>query len=230
MALDPGEIYYGVDGARQGPVDIDALRTRLHAGSVSRDDFVWDEDLDEWVPIANYPAFQSDDPIELGDPALTAAGFERAPSFDYAGVPWRFAAWLLDSVLLMLPITIWEMTVESLLGVNVEELPMLDMFRPPDPQTLEFLIWVNVGSLVIRALYWTLLESSPWQATVGKKLLGLVVVDETGRRATRQRAFVRFVGRFFCEITLLIGYLLILFDERRQGLHDRIARTFVVRT
>lgn len=231
MALDPLEIYYGVGGARQGPVEIDALRARLASGSLSIDDFVWDDDLDEWMPIRVYPALLDDRAVEAGDDGLRALeDAPRATTRNFAPGHLRFAAWMLDSFLMSIPAMIWEITVESLLGVAFEDLPTLEPMSPIPPQTLEFLLWFHGGMLVLAGLYWTLMESSKWQGTVGKKLLGLVVTDEAGRRATPQRAFVRYLGRLVCVLTFWIGYLLILFDERRQGLHDRIAQTFVVRS
>lgn len=230
MSLDPREIYYGVDGARQGPVDLDTLRARLASGSVSPDDFVWDDALDEWIPIRNYSALFTEDEVEDDDPGLEAIEGAGGRAFDFGSGLMRFTAWVVDAVILLLPITIWELTVESILGVTLEELPVLDPTAPPDPRTMEFMIWFHAGALVIRGLYWAGMESSRWQATLGKKMLGLVVVDETGHRAPLRQTSIRFLGRLFCELTFGLGYLLILFDERRQGLHDRLARTFVVRT
>jgi len=57
-----------------------------------------------------------------------------------------------------------------------------------------------------------------------------VVTDERGHRAPWRQTAVRYVGRLLCELTLGVGYLLVLVDPRHQGLHDRIARTLVVRT
>lgn len=230
MPLDPSEIYYGVDGARQGPVDIETLRARLQNGSVSDDDYVWDDALDEWVPIRSYAALYTEDAVEEGDPGLTAIEGAGAVAFDFATPLLRLTAWIVDVILLLVPVTIWELTVESILGVSLEDLPVLDPMATPDPRTLEFLIWFHAGAIVLRAVYWAGMESSRLQATLGKKMLGMVVVDETGHRAPLRQTAIRFLGRLFCELTFGLGYLLILFDARRQGLHDRLARTFVVRT
>ena len=49
MALDPGEIHYGIRGQRFGPVDLHTLVSRLRAGQISADDFLWDDELDDTV-------------------------------------------------------------------------------------------------------------------------------------------------------------------------------------
>lgn len=67
-------------------------------------------------------------------------------------------------------------------------------------------------------------------ATPGKCLLDLRVVDaRTGARPGYARAFVRYLGYFVCFLTLGLGFLWIAFDRRRQGLHDKLAGTRVVR-
>lgn len=78
-------------------------------------------------------------------------------------------------------------------------------------------------------LYFTLLESSKWQATVGKKLIGLKVTDETGSRIGFGRANARFWSKIISFMFFFIGFIMIAFTQKKQGLHDLIARTLVVR-
>ena len=77
--------------------------------------------------------------------------------------------------------------------------------------------------------YCVLLESSPWQATVGKRALGLKVTNRRGVRIGFVRAVVRFVAKLLSVATLLLGYLLVVVTKRRQALHDLIAGTLVAR-
>jgi uncharacterized RDD family membrane protein YckC len=67
-------------------------------------------------------------------------------------------------------------------------------------------------------------------ATPGKCLLELRVVDaRTGGRPGYMRAFIRYVGYFVSFLTLGLGFVWIVFDRRRQGLHDKLAGTRVIR-
>jgi uncharacterized RDD family membrane protein YckC len=75
--------------------------------------------------------------------------------------------------------------------------------------------------------YCSLLESSSWQATVGKHLLGLRVTSHRGERIGFGRAAARFVAKLLSGLTLCLGYLLFFFTKRRQALHDLIAGTLV---
>lgn len=73
------------------------------------------------------------------------------------------------------------------------------------------------------------LQSSYWQATVGKKVLGIIVVDEYGDRLTLKRATGRFFAEILSALLLCIGYMMVGWTKHKQGLHDKIAKTFVIK-
>ncbi|MGZ7441002.1 RDD family protein [Paenibacillus sp. TH7-28] len=82
--------------------------------------------------------------------------------------------------------------------------------------------------LVCQWLYYTLLESSKHQATLGKMLAGIVVVDQNHRRISYGEANARFFGRILSAFTFGIGYLMAIFTNKKQALHDKVASTYVV--
>ncbi len=79
-------------------------------------------------------------------------------------------------------------------------------------------------------LWFTISESSNWQATLGKKLLGLKVVDEHGGRVSFGRANARYWSKILSGLILFIGFLMVAFTVKKQGLHDKIASTYVVKS
>jgi len=80
------------------------------------------------------------------------------------------------------------------------------------------------------ALVWfTAFEGSRWQATPGKRLLGLQVVDDDGLPPGIVRAGLRNAAGLLSWLSLNIGHLLAARAPRHQALHDRIAGTRVVR-
>ncbi len=84
--------------------------------------------------------------------------------------------------------------------------------------------------LVVTWLYHALMESSEWQATVGKKALGLVVTDMGGQRVSFARATGRHFGKIITNmVPMFIGYIIVGFTERKQALHDMIAGCLVLR-
>jgi uncharacterized RDD family membrane protein YckC/Tfp pilus assembly major pilin PilA len=136
--------------------------------------------------------------------ALDAA-HERAA---FAGFWRRFAAYAVDYVLVLLG--------SALLGI------VLSLAGYADDGT-----WWTLVVLAGYFFYCTLLESSAWQATVGKRALGIKVTDRRGQRIGFGRAVARFVAKLLSVLTLLLGYLLIVMTKRRQALHDLLAGTLV---
>jgi uncharacterized RDD family membrane protein YckC len=64
--------------------------------------------------------------------------------------------------------------------------------------------------------------------TPGKALLGLRVVRTDGRPVNLGRAVLRLIAYLIAALPLFLGFIWILFDNRRQGWHDKIARTYVI--
>ena len=89
--------------------------------------------------------------------------------------------------------------------------------------------WLFGGLFVSAWLYFALFESSHFQATIGKKLLGLKVVDLQGNRITFWRASARYFSKLLSRLTLMIGFLMIAFTKKKQALHDKVARTLIIR-
>jgi hypothetical protein len=84
--------------------------------------------------------------------------------------------------------------------------------------------------LVFAWLYFALQESSARQATLGKRALGIKVVDESARRIGFGRATGRFFGKIISSILFGIGFFLAGWTAKKQALHDMMAGTYVVFT
>ncbi len=79
-------------------------------------------------------------------------------------------------------------------------------------------------------LYFAILESSAWQGTVGKKVLGLRVTDLDGNRISFGRATGRFFAKLVSNFTFMIGYIMAGFTAKKQALHDMIAGCLVTKS
>ncbi len=82
---------------------------------------------------------------------------------------------------------------------------------------------------VIWWLYYAVMESSALQATLGKKLLGIQVVDLYGNRTGFWRASVRNFAKVVSSLFFFLGFMIIDFTKYKQGMHDMIARTLVIK-
>lgn len=86
----------------------------------------------------------------------------------------------------------------------------------------------GLGGIFVPWLYHAVLESSEQQASFGKLAMNIKVTDVQGQRVTFLRATIRHFGKVLSSMLLLIGYIMILFTARKQGLHDLIASCLVV--
>ncbi len=91
-------------------------------------------------------------------------------------------------------------------------LPVLRLFWPP------LFAW----------LMFTIGESSAWQGSPGKRILGIRVIRAAGGRIGFLRANVRFFAKILSALPLCAGFLAVLFTKNKQALHDRLAGTHVI--
>jgi len=85
-----------------------------------------------------------------------------------------------------------------------------------------------IADLIGVWLYYALMESSSRQATLGKMALGIIVTDTEGQRVSFAKATGRHFGKIVSGIILYIGFIMIAFTEKKQGLHDIMANCLVV--
>jgi uncharacterized RDD family membrane protein YckC len=78
-------------------------------------------------------------------------------------------------------------------------------------------------------LYEAFMESSSYQATLGKMIFGMKVTDLNGNRISFERATGRHFAKWLSAMILFIGYIMVGFTDRKQGLHDLLAGTLVRR-
>ncbi|TYA11089.1 RDD family protein [Paenibacillus faecis] len=91
-----------------------------------------------------------------------------------------------------------------------------------------FFKFAVVLSVILSWLYYAAMESSKLQATVGKLAIGSIVVGEMNERISFGKASGRYFGKIISSLVLCIGYLMVIFTEHRQGLHDKMAKAYVV--
>jgi uncharacterized RDD family membrane protein YckC len=153
----------------------------------------------------------------------TGEARRRAP-VEYAGFWLRLAAYIIDSILLGFVVgTLILMPLMARAGISADN-PWA-FYTSPSRQIVAMQLLVAMASW----LYWALMESSPWQATLGKKALGLLVTDLEGHRVSFGRASGRYFGKIISWLALLIGFIMAGLTERKQALHDILAGCLVTR-
>ncbi|HMJ25621.1 MAG TPA: RDD family protein [Pyrinomonadaceae bacterium] len=140
----------------------------------------------------------------------------------YAGFWLRFAAYLIDSIILGLVFV----PVGFALGIILAATGSAT--NDADPLMVGVNGLINVGSILAGWLYSSLLESSSWQGTVGKKLIGLRVTDLNGNRISFGKATGRYFGKILSGMICMVGFFMAAFTEKAQALHDQLAGTLVL--
>jgi len=152
---------------------------------------------------------------------------------EYAGFWLRFLALLIDNVVMGIGFVLVLIPLIFLTGLG----GFLSQIHP-DEELNDAGIFVLIGliflaatvSLVFTWLYHALMESSEWQATVGKKALGLVVTDMAGQRVSFARSTGRHFGKIITNmVPFFIGYIMAGFTAKKQALHDMLAGCLVLR-
>jgi uncharacterized RDD family membrane protein YckC len=85
-----------------------------------------------------------------------------------------------------------------------------------------------LSTVLAAGLQWYFLTHHNGQ-TPGKMILDIRVVKTDGRALTGSDALVRYLGYLLNSVLLGIGWLWAFFDKDRQGLHDKLAGTYVVK-
>jgi uncharacterized RDD family membrane protein YckC len=172
-------------------------------------------------------------PMAGGAAAVSANAGYAASRVEYAGFWLRAVAYLIDNVVIGIGFVLILIPLIFLTGLR----DVLETFHPNEDMNdigvftlIGFFFLVATVSLVFTWLYHALMESSEWQATLGKKALGMVVTDLAGRRVSFGRATGRHFGKIITNmVPLLIGYIMAGFTEKKQALHDMLAGCLVLR-
>lgn len=144
----------------------------------------------------------------------------------YAGFWLRAVAFICDLLILTFasfPL-LWKL-IEQNVGPDPSFHDYFAFYKSGTRQAIAFQLLLQL----ICWLYFAAFESSRWQATPGKKFLGLYVTDLNGKRISFARATGRYVGKALEQLTLFIGFLIAGFTARKQALHDIVASCLVLK-
>jgi uncharacterized RDD family membrane protein YckC len=140
---------------------------------------------------------------------MAAAAPAAAVSGAKAGFWIRFVAIFIDSIIVGVVTT----AIGSILALNTNGRSGLQVLL----------------GLIYYVYFWS--SASPWPGqTIGSKLLNIRVIRTDGSDLAISQALIRYVGFFISAICLGIGLIWAAFDANKQGWHDKIAGTYVVKT
>ena len=135
---------------------------------------------------------------------------------EYVGFWPRVGASIIDTLLVLLicmPLVTWIYGPDYWLAAGFIQGPA------------DFVInWILPAIAIV--LFWMY-----WQATPGKMAISARIVDaKTGGKPTTSQLIGRYLGYYVSTIPLFLGLIWVAFDSRKQGWHDKLAGTVVVRS
>lgn len=131
---------------------------------------------------------------------------EQNSSYAYAGFWIRFLAVMLDGVIIVIPLNL----IFGFLS-NISNLS-----------------FINYLGILCGLIYIIYFEGTTGQ-TLGKKIVGVKVIDYEGKTIGIPNAALRYIGKIISGLILGIGYIMAAFDEKKQSLHDKIVKTYVIK-
>ena len=157
---------------------------------------------------------------------------------NYASFGWRLLAYILDAFVLQLIQIIVIVPFLLSLGFDFVDVPFdWESYEHYDDKFFKELeLWIDqvrpliIAGLITQTLYFSLLESSYLQASLGKLVFGIKVVDQQGARLDFLHCLVRNMSKFLSSLIFMLGYLMALVTENKQALHDLIAGSYIFRS
>ena len=206
------EIHISRDGERRGPFTLEEINQRLAAGTLYPTDQAWYEGSPGWKPLSSIAGVILPGGASSTAMPLSTAAFVSVSPPRFGGFWIRVVACLVDTIILLVP--------TLFLGF---------IFPATDGSGRMSAVSSSI-SIAMVLVYFPMLWSSRLQASVGQWMCGLRVVRASdGNKLGVIHALARLLARALSSALFGIGYLMVAFTERKQGLHDIIVGTYVVR-
>ncbi len=147
----------------------------------------------------------------------------------YGGFWRRSIAFLIDITILYIFSTALFAAWVTITHASVESQEFFILSNTTSETLIRIILPYYGTSVLLNMTYFIYFHGAIGQ-TPGKKLLGLKVIDTSGGTMTFGTAFLRWVGYILSKLPLFLGFFWIAVDRRKQGWHDKIAGTCVIRT
>ncbi|WP_259068570.1 RDD family protein [Mucilaginibacter sp. X4EP1] len=203
--------YIEENGEEKGPLTFEELigtNIDLHTQVLS-------PKSDDWQDACDLPELY---------PYFEARGIVFPTEDNLASFWWRLLAYIIDYFILSF-LSGLAFSFLATYGIKFSLQSYNDLFKLSLSQVLAIEFIVSA----ILVIYNSVCEASPMKGSLGKKLCGLIVVDIDGAGLSYLNALGRSAAKVISISIFYLGFLSIFFSERRQALHDYLAKTYVVK-
>lgn len=209
--------FYVMDGQQAGPASADVLIAKIVSGELFPRTQVWCAGMNAWLPAEQVP-------VLAAGLAATKSLTESDESPRYAGFWKRFAAAILDALILAVPGFVVLIIGFTFLGMTLPNTPEEEANAIINTA---WTLWV-LGGLLTWVVNGFLLEALPIQGTLGKAAMAIYVANRQGGRLGFGRALGRNLAKVFSAALLGLGFFVLLFSREKQALHDRVTDSVVL--
>jgi uncharacterized RDD family membrane protein YckC len=168
--------------------------------------------LTDWQYAADLPEFNS---------YFESRGIYVPTAVNLASFWWRLLAYVIDYALLIMVIIVISALIGFILSYNG--------YYEWDYESKNSETFFNILGVVLLIIYHSIFEATSTHGSIGKIICKLAVVDAEGNGISFGKALSRNSAKLISGLVCGLGYLNVLWHQQRQGWHDQMAKTYVVR-
>jgi uncharacterized RDD family membrane protein YckC len=201
--------YYLLQNGQQiGPY----TQYELMAMDLNGQDMVLSPLADDWQEALDLPEFAE---------YFETKGIYLPTRANLASFWWRVLAYFIDYVIILLMVVILFSALAIFSSFTAG--PITDEYIDNNEPLIKLV------AVILMITYHATFEATTLRGSIGKMICKLAVVDINGERLKFGNALSRNLGKILSAMVMGLGFLNILWDKKRQGWHDGLAKTYVVR-
>lgn len=215
--------YVRAEGETLGPYDGRQVKELIEQARLSADSPIARVGATEWSAVRDVPVFAALVPgvpgVPRGPGQIAVAGAQAG--IHYAGFWIRFLAYIIDAIIIEIGVVIISGIIGAVIGLTA---------HGQSQETLSAIAG-GVGAIIaiiVVISYQVYFNSGRWQATPGKRLLGIHLITVSGKPVGGWLAVGRYFAYFISWLPFCLGFMVIGWNEEKKGFHDMICNTRVV--
>lgn len=209
--------YYAIDGRQAGPVAGRDIRRLLADGTLGRRSLLWTEGMPAWVELSDLTGLLHGSPPPTLAMGPISTAIPLAP-VDYAGFWIRAVATVIDGIVVA--------AIGAVLGALFGYGVMMTSGRLPSQVTVNGI--ATILGVLVNLGYYGSLTSGGWQATLGKRIVGIHVIRADRAPIGAGLAIGRYLAYILSALPMFLGFMLAGWTDEKRALHDMVCRTRVV--
>jgi uncharacterized RDD family membrane protein YckC len=152
----------------------------------------------------------------------------KQDSFKYAGFGRRLLAYTIDGGIIFFIVQIIQIMLGHNYLLSIMEIQTLEELQQLQASSSSSLI--ALFSLLFSLFYYLIFWVNYDGATPGKRLMAIKIIKDDGSKLTYSVSIIRYFGIILSSLPLGLGFFWVIWDKKKQGWHDKIAKTLVVKT